>query len=100
MPGAARLADMCTGHSSCWPPRPNAEGSSNVIINGRPAHAQGHAWQVHCKTCGRKKCHGGALAAGSPTVFTNGRQQGRINDPVNCGSKVATGSSDVMVGPG
>lgn len=92
--GAARLNDVCTGHG-CWPPRPNDQGSPNVFINSRPAHRQYDHWVVHC--CD-ESCHDSALASGSPTVFTNSRQQGRIGDPVMCGSSVMTGSSNVFVG--
>ena len=46
MPGVARLGDSCTGHG-CWPSRSNVEGSPDVYVNGRPAHAVGHAWAVH-----------------------------------------------------
>ena len=42
--------------------------------------------------------HGGVLASGSSTVFANGRQIGRIGDPVDCGSTVASGSGDVFAG--
>ena len=98
MPGAARLADKCTGHN-CYPSRPNIQASTNVFINGRGAHRQGDRWAVHCKRCGIRRCHDSILARGSPTVFTNGRQAGRINDPVACGSRVMTGSTNVFIGP-
>lgn len=52
--------------------------------------------QLHC--C--PPCHSGNLAQGSPTVFTNGLQQGRVGDPVNCGSNMATGSQNVCTGGG
>jgi uncharacterized Zn-binding protein involved in type VI secretion len=94
MQGAARLHDICTGHG-CFPPRQNAEASPNVLINGRGAHRVGDGWESHC--CG-KACHGGALAAGSSSVLINGRGAGRIGDPVSCGSRVATGSADVLIG--
>lgn len=32
----------------CYPPRPNAVASSNVIVNGRGWHRQGDGWEVHC----------------------------------------------------
>lgn len=96
MPGAARLSDTCTGHG-WWPPRPNVAGSSNVIINGRGAHRVGDAWAAH--TCPSiPETHGGSLASGSSTVIVNGKQLGRIGDSVSCGSRVATGSSNVIVG--
>ena len=94
MPEAARLNDVCTGHG-CFGSRPNVQGSPNVFINLRNAHRQGDAWASHC--CG-PPCHGSTLAAGSSTVYTNLKQQGRIGDPVACGSAVATGSPNVFVG--
>lgn len=98
MPGAARLSDVSTGHN-CYPSRPNIQASTDVFINNRGAHRQSDAWAVHCRKCFPKKCHGGNLASGSPTVYTNNLQQGRIFDSVSCGDRVATGSSDVIVGP-
>lgn len=95
MPAAARLADICTGHG-CYSSRPNVQASSDVFINDRGAHRQGDAWATHCCFI---FCHGSVLAAGSPTVYTNDRQQGRVGDPVACGSRVATGSPDVDIGP-
>ncbi len=93
---AARLGDICTGHG-CFPPRPSISGSPTVLINGLPAHRVGDAWAVHgCPVC---VPHGSVLAAGSPTVFVNGLPLGRIGDAVACGSFVATGSPNVIVGP-
>lgn len=89
---AARLTDFCTGHGSCRP-RMAIEGSGNVFINSLPAHREGDVWEVHCS-------HASVLAAGSPTVYVNSRQLGRIGDPVACGSLVATGSRNVYVGGG
>jgi len=94
MPAVARKGDICTGHG-CFPPRPNDQGSPNVFINGKPAHRVGDHWKVHC--CGRK-CHDSVLRDGSGTVFVNGKGLGRIGDAVACGSRVATGSSNVFAG--
>lgn len=94
MPAVTRLGDNCTGHG-CWPPRPNVSASPNVYVNGVPVHRQGDAWAVHC--CG-PSCHAGELASGSSTVYINGKQCGRIGDPVDCGSSVAQGSSNVFAG--
>ena len=91
--GAARLADICDGHRRISP-RANDQGSPDVFINGRPAHRQSDSWPVHR----RPRIHKSFLASGSPTVYTNNLQQGRIGDPVACGSKVATGSTDVFIG--
>jgi len=43
--------------------------------------------------------HASVLAAGSPTVFCNGKQAARIGDPVACGSSAADGSANVFIGP-
>ena len=99
MPPTARLNDICTGHA-CWPPRPNVEGCATVMVNGRPLHCQGHAWDVHCCTHPGVPhgCHDSVLASGSGTVIAEGRQAGRIGDPVACGGNVATGSDNVIIG--
>lgn len=94
MPAVARLGDVCTGHA-CFPPRPNNQGSPNVFVNGISAHRQGDGWPLHA--CGKSK-HASTLAAGSGTVYVNGKQLGRIGDQVACGSAVAQGSGDVFAG--
>lgn len=95
MPAITRKGDTCTGHGS-FPPRNSTGGSGNVYVNGKAAHRQGDGWATHCND--QPTCHGGALASGSGSVFVNGKQLGRIGDPVNCGSSVATGSSNVHAG--
>ena len=99
MPSAARLADICTGHE-CFPPRANIQGSPNVFTNSRPNHRQGDAWGVHCCTHPDviHGCHSSVLASGSSSVYINGKQAGRVDDPVACGGKVATGSGNVFIG--
>jgi hypothetical protein len=54
---------------------------------------------IFVHNCCPPPCHDSNLCAGSPTVFANGLQQGRIGDPVCCGSKVATGSPNHFTGP-
>lgn len=94
MPAVTRLGDQCTGHG-CFPPRVNNQASSDVFINGIGAHRMGDGWVVHC--CG-PSCHSSNLAAGSSSVYVNGKQLARIGDPVACGSAVAEGSSNVFAG--
>ena len=91
MPAVTRKGDLCTGHGA-YPPRPSTGASPNVYVNGIPVHRVGDSWAVHCAPI----CHGGSLAIGSPTVFVNGRAIGRIGDPVDCGSSVAQGSTNVF----
>lgn len=94
MPAVHRKGDIGTGHG-CWPPRPNAQGSPNVYCNSIPVHRQSDAWNSHC--CG-PACHGGSLAAGSSSVYSNSKQLGRIGDPVSCGSAAASGSGNTFAG--
>jgi len=96
MPAVSRLGDTCTGHG-CWPPRPSTGASPNVFINAIAAHRQGDAWAAH--TCPAiPETHASVLAAGSATVFANGKQLARIGDPVACGSSIAQGSANVFAG--
>lgn len=95
MPKVARKGDSCTGHGP-WPPRASTGGSGDVYANGISVHREGDGWAVHCDPS--NNCHGGALASGSATVFANGKELGRVGDPVNCGSNVASGSGDVFAG--
>jgi len=99
MPGVTRKGDSCTGHG-CFPSRASIEGSQNVFVNGIPAHRERDGWDVHCCPCPRVPhgCHDSSLAAGSSTVFANGKQLCRIGDPVACGSSVAGGSGNVFAG--
>ena len=90
-----RIGDMGTGHGA-FPPRANTGGSGDVFVNGIGVHRQGDPWAVHCNPV--PVCHGSALAAGSSTVYANGKQLGRIGDPVACGSASAQGSADVFAG--
>lgn len=94
MPAVAKLGDQCTG-DSCFAPRVNIAGSSNVFVNGIGVHRQGDAWGVHC--CGNS-CHAGVLSGGSSTVFVNGLPLGRIGDDISDGAVAARGSQDVFAG--
>ncbi|MDR1514930.1 MAG: PAAR domain-containing protein [Synergistaceae bacterium] len=80
---------ICTGHG-CWPPRPSVEGTGLFDVEGIPVHLQSHAWAAH--TCPDiPETHASVLAAGSNLFDVEGKQVGRIGDPVACGSTVAQG---------
>lgn len=96
MPPVTRLGDQCTGHGS-FPPRPSSGASPDVFANNIPVHRQGDGWSAHGSPSPSAP-HGSSLAAGSGTVFANGKQLGRIGDPVGCGSAVASGSGNVFAG--
>lgn len=95
MPPVTRLGDVCTGHG-CFPPRPSISASSNVFANGIPVLRVGDAYAPHgCISC---STHPGNLSSGSSTVYVNGIPVGRVGDSVTCGSSVASGSPDVIIG--
>ena len=101
MPGAARTTDSTTAHSPCGPGQCST-GSSDVIVNGKPAFRVSDKSTPHGvpkSTPGGIVCipHVTALNQGSPNVFVNGKPFGRISDAFSCGIKVATGSSNVIV---
>lgn len=87
---AARKGDKCTGHGGAKP-RACDQGSPDTFFNGKAAHRQNDHWKRH-------DGHDSVLQKGSPVVLTNGKQQGRKDDPVRCGSKVAQGSPDIFIG--
>jgi len=95
MPAVARLGDACTGHG-CYPPRQNVEGSSNVFVNGIACHAEGDAWIPH--GCGVCTPHGGSAGTTGKKVYVNGDEISTVGTPVDCGSTIAEGSSNVFAG--
>ena len=95
MPAQTRVGDNDTGHDAC-PPRPLAEGSPDVFVNGIEAGRVGDSYAAH--GCDVHPPHTGVIASGSGTVFINGCAAGRVGDAVSCGGSVAVGSPDVIVG--
>lgn len=65
-------------------------GSSNVLINGRPAAFLGSMVGPHTG-------HTGVIIKGNPTVLINGKPAARMGDLTSCGHNVTTGSSNVWV---
>ncbi len=94
MPAIHVLGGMCTGHA-CYPPRPNLQASENVFAEGIAVHRQGDMWGPHA--CG-SSVHTGVLAAGSSTVFVNGKPCARLGDPISCGSNTLDGVGTVFAG--
>lgn len=95
MPNATRLGDNDTGHDAC-PGTALNSASPNVFINQLGAGRVDDSYVAH--GCIVHAPHSGVIAAGSATVFINGRQAGRIGDPVSCGGSVASGSPNVFIG--
>lgn len=96
---AARIGDADVVHCST-PFR--AMGSNNVLINFRGASRQGDINTPHLLPCGCPPCcciHNAPIAVGSPTVYINGRQAGRLGDPIAGCTLVGQGSPNVLIGP-
>ena len=95
MPEATRHYDRDTGHDAC-PSRPLDSHSPDVFTNNRGAGRVNDVYYTH--GCDVHAPHTGVIAVGSKTVYINGRQAGRIGDPVSCGGNVMEGSPDVIIG--
>lgn len=95
MPAATRNGDNCTGHDDC-PAVPLVEYSPNVKINGLGAGRVGDHYSSH--GCLVHAGHQDVIAAGSSTVFINGRPAARTGDAVSIGGMVRDGSPNVNIG--
>ena len=58
----------------------------------------GDSYAPHACVAGHAGPHSRALAAGSATVFINGKPAGRIGDAIDCGGTAQTGSTNVFIG--
>jgi hypothetical protein len=95
MSNAARRGDLCSGHDDCAG-RPSKSGSGDVSINDRAALRVGDEFVPH--RCAKHASHSGHVNQGSSSVTINDQPAARIGDPVDCGSQIKTGSSDVTIG--
>jgi uncharacterized Zn-binding protein involved in type VI secretion len=99
MPSAHRLGDMGSGHACHFVPSPALGGSTNVLVNSRPAMRVGDQYLPHaCPMQCVPGVHPRQLAKGSTSVFINGRPAGRRGDSICCGGQAMTGSSNVNFG--
>ncbi len=92
MPAATRKGDQCTGHDAC-PPAPLVEYSPDVNVNKRGAGTGGGSL-FHPRLC-HPPGHQDVIAAGSATVFINGKPAARTGDAVSIGGTVQDGSDNV-----
>lgn len=96
MPEAARFSlDACDGKCPANVPDTAITASPNVAVNSQAALRRGDTFKPHSAIVphiGRK------IAVGSSTVSVNGRPMARKGDAIDCGAKIATGSSNVFVG--
>ena len=111
MPEAARLTDSVagttagehSGHVDAHGPIPfggqiSGGCSGDVLINGLPAATVGSITTETDACCGSSQ---GEVAAGSSSVFINGKPAARKGDalaPHSGSGKIASGSSNVFIG--
>ena len=91
---STRQGDKGTGHGG-FGPRPSNGGSSDIFINGIPAHGVGDSWASHSDG---NSSHSSTAGGGSSSVYINGKAISRVSDSVACGSKIAHGSETVFSG--
>lgn len=95
MPAAARQGDAGIPHCS---PYVIANGSRDVIINGRGAARVGDISSAHLipgRKCGT---HTAPIVNGSSSVLINGRPAATVGSKLAVCTAVATGSADVIIG--
>lgn len=93
MPAAARIGDRDLAHCTGMV---RAQGSQNVMVNGRGWSRQGDANTSHLLPGDPCLPHSAPITRGSATVRINGRPAGRLGDPT-C-TAVAEGSPNVFAG--
>ena len=96
MPGIVRLGDTSTGDPCGAPPRPNNQGASKTMVNGLPAHCQGHSWMPH--NCPNSPPHPATTSMGSGKTIIEGRPVARQGDMISCGSTCQASSGNTMSG--
>jgi len=95
MPAAARLGDLGVPHCS---PYVIATGSTDVLINGRPAARVGDFSTPHLRPGNPCPGHVAPIAVGSTSVSINGRPAAFVGSYLAGCTFVATGSADVVTG--
>ena len=96
MPAAARKGDPGVVHCSGFI---IAQGSPDVTIDNRPAARVGDPSTSHLIPS-RRFCipHTSRIASGSGSVFINGKSAARVGDPFTGCTRVARGSTTVIIG--
>lgn len=96
MAGAATVGCTTAGHDG-YPAVEIAQGSSKVMVNGKPACRVGDSGVTHSKPKG--DTHSVVIGTGSSKVFIDGLPAARAGDPCECGDTIVGGcSSNVFFG--
>ncbi|CDH24340.1 PAAR domain-containing protein [Xenorhabdus bovienii] len=83
-------------NSCCSPDGMLDSGSSNVLIEGKPAARA----TVDVAKCSKHPPTPPLIAQGSETVFINGQPAARVDDKLVCGATIKGGVSTVFIGSG
>ena len=95
MPAVTRIGDADVTHCST-PFR--LQGSDNVFVNNIAVSRQGDNNTTHLLPGVPCPPHAAPIAAGSSTVFVNGKGCGRVGDGMSGCTSVAAGSPNVFAG--
>ncbi|WP_104401133.1 type VI secretion system PAAR protein [Vibrio penaeicida] len=90
MGNAVVLGNIGTAHDG-FPPTPVCGASPDVKADGIPIARVGDPLVPHAKP--KHPPHGRSIAAGSGTVFVNGKPVARSGDAVSCGGSVVGGGT-------
>lgn len=93
MPAAGTLESVCSGHDG-FPSRKAAEADAGLKINGKPVLVEGKLFPDHSDGT---SSHNGVAVTARPWFKINGKGIMCVNDPVSCGSVVATGEAIFQV---
>lgn len=100
MPGVARQQDTVTTGHGCDTTTTIAQGSANVLVNGRGAAYQSATLTSHTIPEGAPPVcvpHTAQVNAGYGSVLVNGKPIARIGDSADLG-QIQTGSGNVLTG--
>ena len=92
----SRLGDLSTNDPCGAPPRPSSTASPDVLCNMIPVHRLTDAWVPH--NCPGAGPHGAVTSLVPTTVLVNMKYKSIIGSGISCGSKIATGSGNILVG--
>lgn len=95
MPAQARKGDPGIPHCS---PYVIANGSTDVLVNGKPAARVGDFSVPHLRPGKPCRPHAVPIITGSSTVLINGKPAARVGDSLLACTKIALGSFDVITG--
>lgn len=93
MPAVGTLDSVCSGHDD-FPSRKTAEGDPKFTINGKPVLVDGKVFPDHSDG---DSSHNGVAVTARPWFKINGKGIVCVNDPVSCGSVVASGDASFQV---